>query len=336
MSVASPGLFTKEHIESHTFAASPALAETAIHCLELVAELSWAGLSFQFKGGNSLLILLPAPKRFSIDVDIATNETVGRIEGALDTIVGECGVFSSWAKRQHKTKPWLPLSSYYLFFTSHYAGQADSFVMLDAQLTRSPYATKDVPIVCGDLFKTDVKAEVPLVASLIGDKLLTLGPQTLGIPLGKGKEAQRLKHVFDISLLLDAHPPLSGIRESFTACVNHENRLQEKAITGPQVLADTLSFCKSVVAVAELPEVSDAMRPVLVENVKGLPDFAVHLFEKGYSWTRLRRDMARVALCIAAVCNAKVSNEEFAQALNAGSNDANLIWDKLTGWSEVG
>ena len=88
MPVASPALFTKEHIESHAFAASHALAEQAIHCLELVAELSWANLSFQFKGGNSLLVILQDPKRFSIDVDIATDETVSRIEEVLDKIVG--------------------------------------------------------------------------------------------------------------------------------------------------------------------------------------------------------------------------------------------------------
>ena len=158
MPVASPALFTKEHIESHAFAASHALAEQAIHCLELVAELSWANLSFQFKGGNSLLVILQDPKRFSIDVDIATDETVSRIEEVLDTIVKECGVFAKWTKRQHKTKPWIALSSYYLFYKSHYVKEEDAFVMLDAQLTRSPYATKDMPIVCGKLFSTVVKA----------------------------------------------------------------------------------------------------------------------------------------------------------------------------------
>jgi hypothetical protein len=142
--------------------------------------------------------------------------------------------------------------------------------------------------------------------------------------------------VFDVSLLLGANPPLSGIRESFVACVNHENKLQEKAITARQVLADTLSFCNSVVSVAQPPEAGDGMQPVLAENVKGLPDFAGHLFEKGYSWTHLRRDMARVALCIAAVCNPTVSHEEFANALSEGGDDPNRMWNTVTVWSEAG
>jgi hypothetical protein len=332
MPVASSALFTKEHIESHAFAASHALAEQAIHCLELVAELSWANLSFQFKGGNSLLVILQDPKRFSIDVDIATDETVSRIEQALDKIMGECGVFTKWTKRQHKTKPWIALSSYYLFYKSHYVKEEDAFVMLDAQLTRSPYATKDMPIVCGGLFTTVVKAEVPLASSLIGDKLLTLGPSTLGIPVGKGKEAQRLKHVFDISLLLGTGPPLSKIRESFVSCVNHENQLQQKAVTARQLLDDTLLLCTSVLDHTEPPMAQEGMGPLCAENVKGLPEFAGHLFTKGYSWKDLKRDAARVGLCIAAVCNPGVDDAAFAAALKKNGNDARKCWDTVMAW----
>jgi hypothetical protein len=332
MSVASPALFTKEHIESHAFAASHPLAEQAIHCLELVAELSWANLSFQFKGGNSLLMILQDPKRFSIDVDIATDETVGRIEESLDKIVAECGVFAKWTKRQHKTKPWIALSSYYLFYKSHYVKEEDAFVMLDAQLTRSPYATRDMPVVCGGLFSTVIKAEVPLPSSLIGDKLLTLGPGTLGIPLGKGKEAQRLKHVFDVSLLIATGPALSKIRESFAACVHHENKLQRKEITAAQLLSDTILFCKSVVEHEQQPRAAEGNSPVLAENIKGLPDFAAHLFTKGYSWPELRRDMARVGLCIAAVCSPGVSDAAFAEALKKYGNDAKKCWDTAMAW----
>ena len=334
MSVASPVFFTKEHIEAHAFAASPSLAEQAIHCLELVAELSWADLSYQFKGGNSLLIVLQRPKRFSIDVDIATNESPAAIEAVLDRIVQTCGVFVRWTKRQHKTKPWIPLASYYLFYKSHYVKDEEAFVMLDAQLKRSPYTVRNQPIVCGDLYKTVVKAEVPLPASIIGDKLLTLGPETLGIPLGKGKEAQRLKHVFDISRLLAEHPLLEDIRESFVACVKHENSLQEKSITPKELLSDTLLLCKPVVASVDPPSITPGMQASFAETVRGLSGFAAHLFEKGYAWRDLRRDMARVGLCIAGVCNLKVSNDEFTNAFASAGDDPSRIWNKLTSWIE--
>lgn len=245
MPAADPIYFTKENITRNKFDVSVALAEQAAHCLELVAELVDAGLSFQFKGGNSLLLVLDAPRRFSIDVDIATDEPRERIEACLDEAVKKHGVFIKWTKRQHKTKPWLPLASYYCFYTSHFVSDDEAFIMLDAQLTRSPYATKFVPVKCGNLFVSDVKAEIPLASSIIGDKLLTLGPATLGIPFGKGKEAQRLKHVFDVSLLLRTKPSLAAIRESFIACMHHENKLQEKSIALTDVLNDTIALCES-------------------------------------------------------------------------------------------
>jgi hypothetical protein len=302
--------FTSEHIEKHRFNAPASLAEEAVHCLELVAELVEAGLQFQFKGGNSLLLILPEPKRFSIDVDIATDASREQIEQCLDAIVSRFRVFMRWDKRQHKTKPWLPIASYYLYFNSAVKGGAETSVMLDAQLRRSPYATEKKPVVCGNLYKSATCAELPLPSSIIGDKLLTLGPNTLGIPVGKGKEAQRLKHVFDVSRLLATRPLLSEIHESFHACLRHENEIQERVRSAEEVINDTLTFCRSVAPHNDCPPDS-GLSSILSENVRGLPVFAGHLFEAGYSWRNLRRDMARVELCAKGMTNTSISDHEF-------------------------
>lgn len=336
MSVASSEYFTREHIEDHMFDASASLAEQAIHCLECVAELAWARLAFQFKGGNSVLIILQNPKRFSIDVDIATNEPQEIIEFTLDKIVKECGVFTKWTKRQHKTKPWIPLASYYLYYQSHFVNADGAFIMLDCQLTKSPYATQELPIQCGGLYKTIVRADVPTAASLIGDKLLTLGPATLGIPTGKGKEAQRIKHVFDVGLLLATLPSLDAIREGFTACVTHENALQQKSIDAADVLADTLLFCKAVMSAESVPEPTNGRIPVLDETIKGLPEFAGYLFSRKYSWNDLRRDIGRVALCITAVCNLDVSDGYFVKTFKAAADDPAKYWSGAMAWLKKG
>jgi hypothetical protein len=333
MAAAIKKYFSKKNIASNKFDASEVLAEQAVHCLELVSELVESGLSFQFKGGNSLLLILEKPRRFSIDVDIATDETRERIEKCLDSII-EKGTFTKWTKRQHKTKPWLPLSSYYCHYTSQWPSAEDAFIMLDAQLTRSPYATRFAPVHCGNLYKSKAKAEIPLASSIIGDKLLTLGPATLGIPTGKGKEAQRLKHVYDIALLLGTLPPLHEIRESFKACVRHENKLQEKSVCAQELLSDTLSFCSTVKDYADIPEIHRDMSPVCVENVKGLLPFAAHLFEKNYAWKNLKVDMAKVALVMSAVCKESVTDETFKDILTVVDNyaDTQFYWDKLGKW----
>jgi hypothetical protein len=298
--IPNPVFFSKSHIETNRFNAPATLAEEAVHCLELVAELVEDGLDFQFKGGNSLLLILPEPKRFSIDVDIATGEPRERIEECLDRIVQRFGVFKRWEKRQHKTKPWLPISSYYLFFSPAVRPEPEVSIMLDVQLRRSPYRTEKKKIVCGKLYASEIMAELPLPSSIIGDKLLTLGPNTLGIPVGKGKEAQRLKHVFDVARLFGTNPPPAEVRESFFACLRHENEIQDRGRSVQEIVADTLDFCRSVERYDAMPE-DEGLSPIMSENVRGLPVFAGHLFEAGYGWQELKRDMGIVAECVKAV-----------------------------------
>jgi hypothetical protein len=343
MPVADKVHFTAEHISRHRLNASPELAEQAVHCLELVAELSDGGLSYQFKGGNSLLLILSEPKRFSIDVDIASDRTREEIEAVLDAVVPKYGVFTRWERRQHKTKPWLPLSSYYLYYKSVVTGAPDANIMLDVQMRRSAYKTEFKPVRCGGLYVSEAKVELPLPSSIIADKLLTLGPSTLGIPLGKGKEAQRLKHVYDVSRLSAALPDLEEMRESFRNCLKQENELQKTDYTVAEVVKDTIGYLWITACRKNPPESSDD--PAMNENIAGLAPFAAHLFESGYDWLNLRRDMARAAVCISAVGYEQVSGDDFHKVLSANPKSAYFkdttsiedtktahLWDNVRKW----
>lgn len=330
MSVADKLYFTKENIERNRFNASSVLAEQAVHCLELVAELASSGLSFQFKGGNSLLIILGEPKRFSIDVDIASDRPREEIEAALDKIVARFGTFTRWERRQHKTKPWLPLSSYLLYYNGVFDTSPNAHVMFDVQMRRSPYKTEFKKVRCGNVYQADAKVELPVPSSIIADKLLTLGPATLGIPIGRGKEAQRLKHVYDVSRIAATLPDVAGMREVFHACLRQENDLQETCHTAAEVVKDTLSFLYTTAKLEEMPESSDI--PALSETIRGLEPFAGHLFDAGYDWRSLRRDMARAALCISAVGNEKVTDEMLHKYISDAGATVGQLWDAVYAW----
>ncbi|MFW6221246.1 MAG: nucleotidyl transferase AbiEii/AbiGii toxin family protein [Fibrobacterota bacterium] len=315
MALALKEYFSRQHIEAHKFDASAQLAEQAVYCLELVAELTDCGLDFQFKGGNSLLMILEKPQRFSIDVDIATDASREQIEQCLDLLISKHKTFQSWKKRAHKTKPWLPISSYYLYFRSAFTDEQMS-IMLDAQLRKSAYVTCEKKVACGELYRSEKKAVIPYPASIIGDKLLTMGPATLGIPIGRGKQAQRLKHVFDVATLSRMKPSLSRIRDSFYGCLAQENALQDRKINSEQILKDTLSFCGSVVSHRNMPDVDMISDPVLKENITGFLPFAKHLFTSDYRWHNLQIDMSRAALCISAASIGSVTQQQFENALD--------------------
>ncbi len=62
--------------------------EKVVHALYLLQKLTQTSLPFIFKGGTSLLLLLPQPARFSIDIDIIVPPDVSRrqLEQLLNTL----------------------------------------------------------------------------------------------------------------------------------------------------------------------------------------------------------------------------------------------------------
>lgn len=299
MPVADSRYFTAAHLAAHRGAVPAALAEQAVACLELAAELAGTGLEFVFKGGNSQLILLPEPRRFSIDVDIATGATREQVVAAVETVARH-DFFTRWTHRQHKTKPWLPLTSFEVFYQSHSTNEAESLVMLDAILQPCPYPAQRRAVACGNLYRSGAEVSVPTVPGLIGDKLLTLGPFTLGIPVGKKKAGQRLKHLFDVAHLATLTADYAAIRRSLDACLAQELAIQQRTMPLAEVVADTLAFLALPGQYPEEPA-ADAGSPLLGEIVTGRPQLATHLFAQSYPWAELQRDAARVANLLTAV-----------------------------------
>ena len=72
-----------------------ALLEKSIRALFLTEQLKVHGLKYQFKGGTSLLLHFPAPRRFSIDVDIVSTDSKESICQILHKLVNS-GLFQRW------------------------------------------------------------------------------------------------------------------------------------------------------------------------------------------------------------------------------------------------
>lgn len=283
--------FQREHFEAHRGQAPAYLSELVVHCLELVAQLAARKLDFRFKGGNSQLVLLEAPRRLSIDVDIVT--TVGKepLTKLVEEIQRECDAFTKVETRAPKTKPWLPMISFKLFFNSHYQPAEEAYVMLDAVLEAPPYGGVRKQVKCGALYASNETCELPSVSGLIGDKMLCISPATCGIPLGKNKEAQRLKHVFDIGTLSRHSPDHAEIRSALHACLAQENKLQNSAWSWPEVAKDTAKFLAEARAYASPPALDGIEKGTyLWEIVRGFDDFRKHVWRDDYTWSHFVAD----------------------------------------------
>ncbi len=291
-------LFTREHYEAHRGVAPPDLCELVVHCLELVSQLAASGMAFRFKGGNSQLILLETPSRFSIDVDIVTTVEKARLTEVVEGIVAECDLFTGCEVRPHRTKPWLPILSFNLFFDSVYGETSDGSprkVMLDSVLEPAPYGGVRKRVRSGALYASDQEVELPSIAGLMADKMLCISPKTVGIPLGKNKEAHRLKHVFDVANLSRHAPDLEEARAALAACLAQENEIQKSSWSYDEVAEDTARFCEAVLAHETYPGlVGIEKESYLGEIVEGFPGVGAFLFRREYDWDHLREDCRAV------------------------------------------
>ncbi len=280
-----PEFFDTSHYERCRGRAPAYLCELVCHCLELVSQLAASGLEFRFKGGNSLLLLLGQPQRFSIDVDIVTTTDREILTTTVKEIIANCDLFNRFEVRHPKTKPWLPLASYKLFFESAYRAPEEAYVMLDAVFEAAPYDGITRPVRCGNIYHSDQTVEVPSISGLLGDKLLTLGPSTLGIPFGKGKEAHRLKHVFDVSRLLDEEWDLGKVNQAVRGCMEQENRIQRSHWDWPTTRGDTLEFLRAPLPFDAPPDAGKLdPKGYLYETAIGFQEFRQVLFALDFTW----------------------------------------------------
>jgi hypothetical protein len=223
-----PSSYKKEWIEEKrtTYPKSdPTIIEKVIYALALVEQLTQINFSFIFKGGTSLLLILPEPKRFSIDVDIVTTETRAKVEETLTSICTR-GIFTKWMLdefRSYNTD--IPKAHYFLFFKSN-LDDRERVLLLDVLYEEHGYpALINAPIVNEwiQADNNDSRVQIPSIDSITGDKLTAFAPNTIGIrfrvehPDGRITEKQMevMKQLFDLGILFERVNDLKNFKISF-------------------------------------------------------------------------------------------------------------------------
>ncbi|MEZ4340197.1 MAG: nucleotidyl transferase AbiEii/AbiGii toxin family protein [Sandaracinaceae bacterium] len=239
-----------------------------------------------------------------MDVDIVTTVDKAELTRVVEQIVAESASFTRCQVRPHRTKPWLPILSFKIFFDSIYPdvhGEEAPCVLLDAVLEPAPYGGVRKRVTSGALYDAPYEVELPSVGGLLADKMLCISPATVGIPLGKGKDAHRLKHVFDVANLSRHEPDIDEVRDALVACLAQENNIQKSQWTFDQVADDTVDFCEQVLAHEERPPL-ESVDPAsyLFEIVRGFPEVNAFFFREDYDWPQLRRDCAAVIAAVQA------------------------------------
>jgi hypothetical protein len=238
------------------YSKDPNLMESMIYALYLLERLKVSGLKFCFKGGTSLLLLMPNPRRFSVDIDIVISPQTDRIqlEALLAKVIetSTCIRLELDGKRSYQGNT--PKAHYRFIYNSNFPNRnlqgeivsnPEREIMLDILFAENHYPVLIEKMLDTEWLKQDtppVTLTVPDVNSIAGDKLTAFAPNTTGILYGTDKEKEIIKQLFDIGCLFNVLTDIEVFKKSFLALVEKEihYRAERKIETPQQVLHDII------------------------------------------------------------------------------------------------
>ncbi|MFZ2285253.1 MAG: nucleotidyl transferase AbiEii/AbiGii toxin family protein [Lutibacter sp.] len=223
----------------------PKLIEKVIWALTLLEQLKINGLNFTFKGGTALLLATEKPKRFSIDIDIITENTEREITAVLQKIKDD-KIFLDWEDdNDRKHTPDAPIGHFKAYYKSVVDGNIEP-ILLDLLYTPNPYPeVLELPIKHNWISTSgeDIIISMPSFDAILGDKLTAFAPKTTGILYSKGRPVEIIKQLYDIAFLFDNISDLTIVKNSFNKVVQEEIRFRKLEITASEVLNDTWQAC---------------------------------------------------------------------------------------------
>ena len=221
------------------------LVEKVIRALLLLEGLVKEKLSFTFKGGTALMLLLGSTKRLSIDIDIILPKTPDNLEEILDVVAVEQGFIRK--ELQHRnTKSKIKKEHYKFFYTPiHKSNKEEEYVLLDILFEEVNYeSVEKIPIQSTfiPIKGKPLLVDVPSLEDILGDKLTAFAPNTTGIPYFKKDDSMSMeiiKQLYDIGNLLDVVEDAKTIKSTFYRFAKTELTYQgTKGLTEADVLED--------------------------------------------------------------------------------------------------
>ena len=254
----------------------PKLIEKVIYALTLLEQLQLHNLNFVFKGGTALLLATETPKRFSIDIDIITEESEDKIKEVIE-MVTQLEMFIRWEEdNDRKHTPDAPLGHFKVFYKSVVDGHEEP-ILLDLLYTPNPYPeTREYLINHSWLATSGVNTMVvlPTFEAILGDKLTAFAPKTTGILYSKNRPVEIIKQLYDIGFLFDQLTNLNVVKESYARVVREEIGYRKLHIDVDEVLKDTWNACYTL---AERDMKSDEFKHLQL-GIKNFTNFIIDRF----------------------------------------------------------
>ena len=258
--------------------------------MELVGRLRKEGLEFIFKGGTSLMLLFDMPKRLSIDVDILCLEPLAKLNEVLDRLVKEAP-FNRWSHQDHRDREAPPTKHFQVYYVPIVPSSREPSIQIDVIECESPYARLvEQPVQARFLvIEESITVQMPSACSLLGDKLATFAPSTIGYPYhpisragkeGEARPIKVLKHLFDLGILAGIQTNMRETITTYERIFEEQLKFRDNPISIDDALSDTqdAAFWVSRVSGRKLPK-GEAKIEFMAKGIKALES---HLFQEPF------------------------------------------------------
>ena len=222
--------------------------EKALFSLEYLGQLKRAGLDFVFKGGSAVQVVLADKwSRLSVDVDICSDVSEKELQDILDNVYStfDRQVFAFKA-RSRVIEGAVPFYLYIFEAPSITAVGEYRSCLLDVMGAKPNYATTQV-ILKTPFYGSSETITVPTLGALLGDKLSTIGPNTVGRNLVDSRNGvEYAKHFYDIAHLVEAGGSFS-FRDcclAFSEAVRLQSKIRGKSFLVEECCEDLFFTCK--------------------------------------------------------------------------------------------
>ncbi|MBZ0201120.1 MAG: nucleotidyl transferase AbiEii/AbiGii toxin family protein [Ignavibacteriaceae bacterium] len=270
-----PKCFEKQWLEScknsfrHNIDIS--LLERTIYAFELLSRLANIKRDFIFKGGTSLILLLPGLKRLSIDIDV-----IGKFsEEELSSIVGN-SVFHKLDHDKRTSDSKIPKKHFKFYYTSK-IDSSEKYILLDILDSSNPYSNTIEQIISNKLFfiKEESKVKLPSVSDILGDKLTAFAPHTTGISYGSDKSLEIIKQLYDLHNLFDFLTDKEAAISTYTKIALEQFSYRNLKLTSNDSLKDTFQTAVKLCKLDFKGSIEDVETKELRKGIQGLSGFLI-------------------------------------------------------------
>lgn len=232
--------FTEEHVRfvQKKCGKDPGMIERVIFAFEMLESLCHVGLPFIFKGGTSLMLLFPHPRRFSTDIDIIVEPGTD-----LDAYIEKASEIWPFLRcDEQKRRRNDDIEKRHFKFVYHSPIRAGEFyILLDVLFEHNPYPKINSREIKCELFESETPyffVKMPSAEGMLGDKMTAFAPHTTGIPFHVGKEQEIVKQLYDICGLCRIIKDFNEVKLAFQNVVMSEISYRGGGITQNDVLLD--------------------------------------------------------------------------------------------------